>query len=165
MTIHAITPTPCGCGIPNRSAYQYVIPVHRIGSGRQREAILRIFRCVKHRVDPLDHAAVRSMFEFDSPQEWVIESVECKPTSLSAAAADARAAFSPEEHLDLRLRSESEEEDVILRHFRGVLHNGAQCRACKQEQYERRVGDRRVEECRTEIARLRTMLNSIIEGP
>jgi hypothetical protein len=255
---------PCGCGIPNRSAYWYVIPMHRDGTWER--ATVRIYRCVKHRVDPRDLLAVRLMFEFDHADEWVIDDVECKPAARHAREADLTAAFRtpgtqpeprftwsgweaetdldngddrpgvhyltiwegrPDEgdevaviihrgpvdvptvatmrkagnaqrivdalnpqvpsireaaaapvEVDVRLRSRSEEEDMILRHYRGSLHNAAQCAACKQEQFERRIGDRRVAECHAErdalraslaerdakVTHLRIVLNSIIEG-
>ena len=190
---HTQTEGPC-CGIPNRSAYTYTVRISWRAVPSVRSDV-RIYRCVKHRVDPADLDAVRGMFEFDHSDRWVIDDVKCEASSAGRRTDIEAALRAPEPGYpggvaafvlseserhrpqsireaaaapvegDIHLRSQSDEEDTILRHFRGSLHDGSNCRACSAEQYERRITDRRVAECNAEIGRLRTMLNSIIEGP
>jgi hypothetical protein len=161
----------CGCGIPNRSAYWYVVPMH---NEQGQRAILRLFLCVEHRVDPRDHSAIFTKMANDSTG-WTIESVDCQPAKRHASMADLGyedegpalghrtstvtgpnrrtalrsiaatrlfdAVESLDRHvvtaedLDLHLRSESDEEDNLLRHYRGQRHDGRRCSWCKDVDY------------------------------
>lgn len=205
LTIDPPSPVRCGCDIPNRADWRVTAKVTKRHTSPPQQQTVTIWQCAEHH--HVRHAGdVKALLRFDGADEWDVSHWYMEPTryplprskpspaheheawQLNETGEFCRAcgqsvrpiteaAAQPVE-VDLRLRSESEEEDTILRHFRGSLHNGAECRACKAVQFERRIGDRRVAECHAErdtltahlaerdakITDLRITLNSIIEG-
>lgn len=205
LTIDPPSTVRCGCDIPNRADWRVVVKVTKRHTSPPQQQTVTIWQCAEHH--HVRHAGdVKALLRFDGADEWDVSHwymeptrypltsptsaptcSECGSTLVGEDCPDygfgpihspiTEAAAQPIEP-DLRLRSESEEEDTILRHFRGSLHNGAECRACKAVQFERRIGDRRVAECHAErdtltahlaerdakITDLRITLNSIIEG-
>lgn len=170
----------CGCDIPNRADWRVTAKVTKRHTSPPQQQTVTIWQCAEHH--HVRHAGdVKALLRFDGADEWDVSHWYMEPTRYPFGERPrgpiTEAAAQPIEP-DLRLRSESEEEDTILRHFRGSLHNGAECRACKGVQFERSIGDRRVAECHAErdtlaahlaerdakITDLRITLNSIIEG-